>query len=311
MRQKILSVFTTIGLSGLFAYSGMLPAGALVTVTPTTDLVNVETNSLTPTFSVTSTQVSVGSPTDYHLRSMRFTPGEWTPQICATAVTDQPLTACGATLYKDGVALTDVTITTFSNSKMMLINFPAADYPAGWSLPAGTVWELEFAAGAFRTSESIAESISWSQHGNRWVTDQWASLTTLDTGSLMLPQNHVVIFNANGGTGSLERQLGRSDAALRFNDSTITRSGYTFEGWATSLANANAGTVAYVDGATFPFGDNGGTLYAVWQRIGSNTTEELAATGSGLSTTAGFGLTAIVLGLVAAILRLRKPGVNR
>nr|MCR5063833.1 InlB B-repeat-containing protein [Treponema sp.] len=45
----------------------------------------------------------------------------------------------------------------------------------------------------------------------------------------------------------------------------FTRTGYSFEGWATTLARANAGTVDYAEGAYYTIGAANASLYAVWR----------------------------------------------
>lgn len=71
----------------------------------------------------------------------------------------------------------------------------------------------------------------------------------------------VVSFNANGGSGSIADQTSSTPTPLTSN--SFSRVGKLFSGWATSLANATAGTITYADGDTFPF-TSSGTLYAVW-----------------------------------------------
>jgi len=82
-------------------------------------------------------------------------------------------------------------------------------------------------------------------------------------------------FNANGGSGSMSNQTGLvygTAATLNSNAFTAPSGGYSFYGWATSLANAKAGTRAYTNGGSIttpsPAPANGGTveLYAIWKR---------------------------------------------
>lgn len=75
-------------------------------------------------------------------------------------------------------------------------------------------------------------------------------------------------FDANGGS-----YLGNTTITVNWTygieatlpHNSYTRSGYTFEGWATSKARANAGTVDYADAADFTIGAANQTLYAVWK----------------------------------------------
>lgn len=73
--------------------------------------------------------------------------------------------------------------------------------------------------------------------------------------------NRTVSFNANGGEGTMADQV--ADTATALPSNLFTRPGYVFGGWATSEADADAGTVAYADGADFDFASDL-TLFAVW-----------------------------------------------
>jgi uncharacterized repeat protein (TIGR02543 family) len=73
--------------------------------------------------------------------------------------------------------------------------------------------------------------------------------------------NQTVIFDANGGTGTMSNQVTNVATALTTN--TFTQTGYTFTGWNTA---ANGSGTAYADGATFAF-TAGATLYAQWTLI--------------------------------------------
>lgn len=81
------------------------------------------------------------------------------------------------------------------------------------------------------------------------------------------PKNHVTVkYDANGGTGTMaDTPMYATGVALRPN--TFTRTGYTFQGWATTAS----GTKAYDDGATnllseAPTSITEKTLYAVWTK---------------------------------------------
>ena len=77
--------------------------------------------------------------------------------------------------------------------------------------------------------------------------------------------SYTVTFNANSGSITTTSQT--ADTATNLNSATslgLSRSGYIFGGWASSAANATAGTVAYADGASYPF-TSSSTLYAIWK----------------------------------------------
>ena len=66
-----------------------------------------------------------------------------------------------------------------------------------------------------------------------------------------------VSFNANGGTGTMTNQTTNEETALKEN--AFKRSGYVFDGWATTSDGSNA----YADGFKYPFTSDA-TLYARW-----------------------------------------------
>ena len=99
-------------------------------------------------------------------------------------------------------------------------------------------------------------SIAAKSNGNKAFWAKWTANT------------YDVAFNANGGSGSMSNQDFTYDVAQSLTSNAYTRAGYTFGGWATSKANADAGTKAYnnsqsvsnlssTDGATV-------TLWAIW-----------------------------------------------
>ena len=73
-----------------------------------------------------------------------------------------------------------------------------------------------------------------------------------------------VTYNANGGSGAPGSQTKTYGTNLTLSSIKPTMVGYTFKGWATSLANAQAGTVNYESGGTYT-GNAALTLYAVWE----------------------------------------------
>ena len=79
------------------------------------------------------------------------------------------------------------------------------------------------------------------------------------SGTALVPR--VVIFDANLGSGSMNSQSGIASQNLSSN--TLTRSGYTFNGWNT-LADGSG--TSYADGAAYPFSASA-TLYAKWTAI--------------------------------------------
>lgn len=82
-----------------------------------------------------------------------------------------------------------------------------------------------------------------------------------------------VSFNANGGTGEMEKLVCESKVAKKLPKCTFTREGYDFTGWSTS---SHSSTVSYADEAeyTYPdtaYWDTTTKLYAVWKANISKT----------------------------------------
>ncbi len=87
---------------------------------------------------------------------------------------------------------------------------------------------------------------------------------------------YTVVFNGRGNTsGSMTDQSFTYEVAQNLRTNTFVKEGYTFQGWATSLERAAAGTVDYandVDGSTMAQATSDNctiNLYAVWADDGT------------------------------------------
>ena len=74
--------------------------------------------------------------------------------------------------------------------------------------------------------------------------------------------SYTVSYNANGGSGAPSSQTKWYGKSLTLSGTKPTRSGYTFQGWATS----SGGSVSYAAGASYTANANI-TLYAVWKAV--------------------------------------------
>ena len=72
--------------------------------------------------------------------------------------------------------------------------------------------------------------------------------------------SYTVAYNANGGSGAPSSQTKWYGKSLTLSSTKPTRTGYTFQGWATSAS----GGVAYAAGASYT-ANAGATLYAIWK----------------------------------------------
>ena len=73
---------------------------------------------------------------------------------------------------------------------------------------------------------------------------------------------NTIVYDANGGIGSFDRQFKNYGEPLTLSSTIPTKDGYLFVGWATS---ANATTAQYTAGSTYTANANA-TLYAVWKK---------------------------------------------
>ena len=106
-------------------------------------------------------------------------------------------------------------------------------------------------------------------------------------GSGGLKVKHYVKYNANGGTGAPGTQTKVYGNVLTLSSTKPTRTGYTFQGWATS----SGGGVSYSSGSAYSV-DADVTLYAVW-KVNTYTVSYSANGGSGapVAQTKTYGVT--------------------
>lgn len=120
------------------------------------------------------------------------------------------------------------------------------------------------ASGSKTVSKSTSSrNVSFSCSFNFDVT--WAgsySGTRSASGSIGISatESHTVSYNANGGSGAPSSQTKWYGTILTLSSTKPTRTGYSFQGWATS----SSGSVAYAAGGQYGL-DQNVTLYAVWK----------------------------------------------
>ena len=88
-------------------------------------------------------------------------------------------------------------------------------------------------------------------------------------------ETYTVTYDANGGSGAPSAQTKTEDVALTLSTVKPTRSGYTFQGWATS---STATTAQYQPGGTYT-ANASVTLYAVWKKNAETYTVTYNANG--------------------------------
>lgn len=87
-----------------------------------------------------------------------------------------------------------------------------------------------------------------------------STMTVGTTVSIPKLSSYTISYNANGGSGAPSSQTKWYGIAITLSSTKPTRTGYTFQGWATSAS----GSVAYASGASYTANAKV-TLYAVWK----------------------------------------------
>lgn len=138
----------------------------------------------------------------------------------------------------------------------------AAAMPTG-SIAARTKTGYTFAgyydnasAGTKYYNVDLSSAKNWDKASNANLYAHWTANT------------YTIAYDANGGTGTTSSSTHTYDVAKSLTTNGYSKTGYSFVGWATSKALADAGTKAYNDGqsVTNLSATQGATvtLYAIW-----------------------------------------------
>lgn len=93
-----------------------------------------------------------------------------------------------------------------------------------------------------------------------WSGNYKGTLSASSSISVAKKASYTVAYNANGGSGAPASQTKWFGTTLKLSTTKPTRTGYSFQGWATS----SGGSTAYASGANYT-ANAGVTLYAVWK----------------------------------------------
>lgn len=143
--------------------------------------------------------------------------------------------------------------------------------PSGYVIIDGTKYTFSHSFGRNTTTVLTTKSktVTHNNDGSKTVTVKVSFNTGVSAGTLSktvtkvltkITRQYTVGYNANGGSGAPGTQTKVYGTTLKLSSTKPTRSGYTFQGWATS----SGGSVAYVAGANYT-ANAAVTLYAVWQ----------------------------------------------
>lgn len=157
---------------------------------------------------------------------------------------------------------------------------------------------ISFSAGAFTAPASSSTQyevyVFYNPSGG-------TPLTATAPVTIQAPSTYDVTFDANGGTGTMATQSASTSTALTSN--AFSKTGFTFGGWASSQANATAGTVAYANGAPYAF-TSSTTLYAIWTASGGLGGGSSSGSSSSSATLANTGSNTDLATVAAGILAL-------
>lgn len=127
-------------------------------------------------------------------------------------------------------------------------------------------------SGSFTGTYSISDNgsatktitVTFKNYEEDWQGNVTESATKTVSFNVTVPvwTSYTVKYNANGGSGAPSSQTKWKDQTLKLSTTKPTRTGYTFQGWATSAS----GSVVYAAGANYT-ANASVTLYAVWKAI--------------------------------------------
>jgi uncharacterized repeat protein (TIGR02543 family) len=173
-------------------------------------------------------------------------------------------------IYKNGTEM-NTRVTSFASRNFNPTGSSANG--SNYTLPSVTSRPSAFLGRSnFVADRDLEGSIRYIRIYNQSLTASQAAQNTSNN----------VIFDANGGTGTMATQAGLSSATLTPN--SFTRSGFTFNGWNT---DPNGNGTPYQNGATYLFTSNV-LLYAQWTQNATTTvapTTTVAASGGSSATT--------------------------
>lgn len=128
---------------------------------------------------------------------------------------------------------------------------------SGWST-TNQVKLYEYTHAAYTRGTSAAKKYLYAKLANVDVVGGTMYASTTYTVPALT--SYTVSYNANGGTGAPGSQTKYYGQTLKLSSTKPTRTGYSFQGWATSAS----GSVSYAAGANYT-SNAGATLYAVWK----------------------------------------------
>jgi uncharacterized repeat protein (TIGR02543 family) len=170
--------------------------------------------------------------------------------------------------------------------------------PTQASLTIGQSFSLASGSGLSNTGFTFT---GWSDGTNTYVAGESYTVgsANISLTAIWTPLEYLVIYNANGGVGTVptEPKHSNGETFTVASGSSLTRTGFTFAGW-------SHGSLPYAPGATFTMPTANVTLVAQWTPLAFTVTY-IAGSGSGsasrTSDSVNFGGSAITLPTVGTM----------
>lgn len=245
--KALIALLVTAGISfvGLATPAYATPGTATISVT------SFVGRELTPAFTLSYSFTS--APDNQPVSTFYVNLNQLNVPSTCTSTATTAWSDCGVTTF----SFTDANNASVSTTGMTVERGGASKIIFRSPTPFAGIKSADFsiAASTLRAT-AVVGSANANFHYGDWDLNAAFTVTT--------PTSYSVTFDSNGGSGTMANQS--TNAVTALSNNTYTRSGYTFGGWATSQANATAGTVAYANGANYDFLSTT-TLYAIWTEI--------------------------------------------
>ena len=161
-------------------------------------------------------------------------------------------------------SLSGIKVTTFKNLRA---TGGTVSFSATWTPPTITLPTITKAGHTCKWTSTTGSETIERPSGGTYTPATTAGTTSRTFDASCTPNTYTVIYDSNGGSGSMTNQAFTYGTAQNLKSNSFTRTGYTFAGWATS----DNGNVVYTDGQSvnnLTTTNNGTiTLYAKWTGI--------------------------------------------
>ena len=145
-------------------------------------------------------------------------------------------------------------------------SFTAKDVVGGTNITMATVRKSDGTAANVAKEQLLPGTYNWVWDAAADLPKGWKSDRVTVTGTAIGGFSYSVKFNANGGTGTMSNESFTYGTAKALTANAFKRTGYTFQGWATSSSGSkvyndkqSVSNLTTTSGAVV-------NLYAVWKR---------------------------------------------